>query len=157
MSRVCSLNKSIRLQTAINNRAANGSNLSSVALRIPSFVIVFVFVCLPAADKPNAKIIEDWICPTAKIAFSTRRVHDSQRTRSEQGGNDVMHTGKKSMKGVNRHSPSSSLSSSSSSSLSNDYNGDNVMQIKYIFLIVGCLSLMLLAVGVISYFFAALS
>ena len=107
------------------------------------------------ADKTGAKVIEDWICPSAKIAFSPRRVEGvsdhvvrDQSPSADVGGDDVGG-------GVDELANQRVVKKTSQKLLSP--NAVGTLPVHYILLTVGSLVFLLVAIGVVSYFVAVRS
>ena len=97
---------------------------------------------------PNAKVVEDWLCPTARIAFSTRRV-DGHQIRNPAAGENEGDPSRTHLTGHHRAPVKTNLKYTSTSSALSD--GYGTLHVKCVFLIVGIFMVILTAIGIFSY------
>ena len=97
--------------------------------------MIILFISVFSANKTNAKMVEDWICPTATPPAGARR-----RTDDVIQDDDVKQLGNFPTKhpGINIHDRL--------------YDTDSAVPVHLVLIIIGCLLLLLIIIGFIAYY-----
>ena len=98
-----------------------------------------------AANKSDAKLIDDWVCPTSKLRVDMRRRTGEQHNKNSYNGN----------LDINDNVPPVTPTSWSHP-LINNFNNE-IVPIHLILIIAGCIVLMFVLIGFISYYRAVRS
>ena len=111
------------------------SKLSCVIVGKLLYTQLLYIVCHVSANKTDSKLVEDWVCPTAEPPYELRKRSDAS---SRTNHKDILSS-------ATHKTPLHKMPE-------RRYSSDNNVPVHLVLIIIGCLLLLLIIIGFVSYY-----